>query len=142
MSHFVAEIEGRDRVEAKVDASGKWTLESRGCLKFLEKVSELRAELNAGLKPDELLENMQNDQSHSGLLIKELLLKMNASWGLPYTDKELCHCRAVDTAKVVNAIYAGAHNLESIGKTCSAGTSCGSCQPDLLNLLQYFSLRS
>lgn len=75
--------------------------------------------------------------SHSELLLKELILKVKGEWNPPYTQDEICHCRGVPTAKVVEAIHAGAHTSDRISRWTSASTACGTCRPDVISLLQY-----
>ena len=103
-----------------------------------KEVEKLRKKLSDRDSAREYLKTLVNKDSNS-LLLKELLQKYLGEWQPSYTEKELCHCRAVDTDLVIDSIYLGANDIEKIGKMCSAGTSCGTCQPDSLNLLQDFS---
>jgi bacterioferritin-associated ferredoxin len=41
--------------------------------------------------------------------------------------KNICICKAVSEAELVNAIHSGAHTLEELIFQTSASTKCGSC---------------
>jgi assimilatory nitrate reductase catalytic subunit len=49
---------------------------------------------------------------------------------------EICACFGVSQAIVVKAIAAGATSLASVGARTQAGTSCGSCRPEIRALLR------
>jgi bacterioferritin-associated ferredoxin len=46
-----------------------------------------------------------------------------------------CICEAVTDAAVQDAITAGARTVDAIGKATGAGTSCGSCEDHLCDLI-------
>lgn len=75
--------------------------------------------------------------SHSELLLKEALLKLKNDWHYPYEHEELCHCRAVPTQKVDEAIMMGAHTPEKVSRQTSASTACGTCRPDVEKIIAY-----
>ena len=54
----------------------------------------------------------------------------------------VCLCRAVTDTEIKQAIHAGCHNVKAIGEACNAGTDCGSCQPEIGELLESTSSRS
>ena len=134
---FVAEIVCRDKIQI-TEENAELKIFARGSLSFLKEVEKLRKKLSDRDSAREYLKTLVNKDSNS-LLLKELLQKYLGECQPSYTEKELCHCRAVDTDLVIDSIYLGANDIEKIGKMCSAGTSCGTCQPDSLNLLQDFS---
>jgi bacterioferritin-associated ferredoxin len=47
----------------------------------------------------------------------------------------VCHCRAVTDGEIVEAITAGACDLEEVGRRCGAGITCGGCCPLIQELL-------
>ena len=47
----------------------------------------------------------------------------------------VCHCRAVNDRAVQAAVENGARSIEELGRTCGAGTDCGSCHSTLARLL-------
>lgn len=71
------------------------------------------------------------------LLMRELVLKAQSKWALPYTEAELCHCRAIPTEKVDQAIVYGAHRPEVVSRRTSASTACGTCRPNVQSILAY-----
>ena len=47
----------------------------------------------------------------------------------------ICACNGIRTAVIQTVIAAGALDLSAIGAACKAGTSCGSCKPELKAML-------
>jgi assimilatory nitrate reductase catalytic subunit len=47
----------------------------------------------------------------------------------------VCACFGVGADTICNAVRAGATTVSEIGRTLAAGTSCGSCQPELKRLI-------
>lgn len=47
----------------------------------------------------------------------------------------VCRCIGIGDRHIRRAIQEGARTPDAIGKSCRAGTGCGSCRPDLLALL-------
>lgn len=136
MKQISVQIDNRDHVEATVTEAGEISYKAKGCLELLERVEEARVKANS----ISALESWEiGSLEHSDLLMNELKKKVLGIWDLPYKDKELCHCRAVDTHLVVSSIYSGARDVPSVGKSCSAGTSCGNCQPDITACLDYLT---
>lgn len=76
-------------------------------------------------------------KDHVSILLRELVLKLQNRFQLPYQEAELCHCRAVPTAVVDRAIVGGCHSTLSVARTTSAGTSCGTCKLDTELLIAY-----
>jgi assimilatory nitrate reductase catalytic subunit len=48
----------------------------------------------------------------------------------------VCSCFQVGLQTICSVIRAGADSVESIGRACAAGTSCGSCRSELRSLLE------
>jgi assimilatory nitrate reductase catalytic subunit len=49
---------------------------------------------------------------------------------------EICACLGVSIASVQTAIAEGAATLDAVGAMTRAGTSCGSCRPEIRALLR------
>lgn len=136
---FSAVLAGRDEIhlELELRADGETISSARvraiGCPDLLRQCAQLRTSLVGSIK--EIAS--PSGSSHAAMLAREVLLKARGEWLLPYTEDELCHCRAVSTAKVDAAIVCGAHDVASVSRRTSAGTSCGNCQPDIERLLRY-----
>jgi bacterioferritin-associated ferredoxin len=126
---FSAVIPGRDEIHLSDD--GK--LRALGCPELLKTVSEWRPKLKGPPKEWPLPQG----NSHPEILLREAILKARGEWQLPYQDEELCHCRVVPTAKVDAAIVTGAHSVSEVSRRTSAGTSCGTCQPDIKKMIEY-----
>jgi nitrite reductase (NADH) large subunit len=54
-------------------------------------------------------------------------------------DAQICNCNAVSKKRVVEVIGEGKCTLFSIGECTRAGTGCGSCQPLLAQLIDYYA---
>lgn len=143
---------GRDRVTATFEFEGadiSSTIRSihfagSGCSAFLSELESFR-DLVLKLAPEKrrLKESPDFDglvsaaHDHVAILIRELILRARETFALPYGEIELCHCRAVPTAVVDRAIISGCHTVQSVARTTSAGTSCGTCKPDTESLIAY-----
>jgi NAD(P)H-nitrite reductase large subunit len=124
-------LENRDEIQFEIQENGTYTLQVKGCWDLLQQAKTLRAHKTI----EEIPVPTGND--HVSMMLREALLRAKNKWALPYQDEELCHCRFVPTKKVEQAIVAGAHDLASVGRACSAGITCGSCKPDIEALLEY-----
>ncbi len=129
MAIFSAIIPGRDEIH--IEGDGK--LRALGCPEVLSLCSEWRGKLKGDAKSWPLPQGT----SHSEILLREAILKARGEWELPYKDSELCHCRVIATQKVDAAIVTGAHTVNEVSRRTSAGTSCGTCQPDIKKLIAY-----
>lgn len=47
----------------------------------------------------------------------------------------VCICRAVTMTRVKAAVRAGARTVEEVEAHCGAGGDCGSCQPQIENVI-------
>ncbi len=135
-------LRARDHLSLRLEVNdSKQILSSRlkgqGCLAFLKEMVGLRDYLRA--HPNSLLQDIPipSGTSHSAMLIRESILKVQGLWKLPYQEEEICHCRAVPTQKVDEAIVSGCHTVERIKRVTSASTSCGTCRPDIESLIRY-----
>jgi assimilatory nitrate reductase catalytic subunit len=50
-------------------------------------------------------------------------------------DQQLCSCFGVSKKAVQNAIDGGAGSIDELGITLGCGSKCGSCKPELSELL-------
>jgi bacterioferritin-associated ferredoxin len=135
-------LPGRDELTLDLDVVkgeiAQARLSGRGCPEFLKLMQAWRPKLTGALADVPLPEG----NTHSEILLREALLKARGEWDFPYKDEELCHCRAVATAKVDAAIVGGCHSVRAVARETSAGTSCGSCRPDTEAILDYRLRRS
>ncbi|MCB9024874.1 MAG: (2Fe-2S)-binding protein [Bdellovibrionaceae bacterium] len=110
-------------------------LKALGPLKFLQLINKWR-----GLLIGPLTElSVPNPVDTGSMLLREVILKAKGQWLPPYTQLQICHCRSVPTAKVEEAILVGAHSAESVSRMTSASTACGTCQPDVKDLIEYMT---
>jgi NAD(P)H-nitrite reductase large subunit len=54
----------------------------------------------------------------------------------------VCHCRAVGHGAVLDAIDAGACDVDDVADRCGAGAACGGCRPTVARLLSGSSVSS
>lgn len=52
------------------------------------------------------------------------------------TGKIICACFNVGVKTICKAIHDGAGNAEMVGDVCQAGTNCGSCRPEITELVK------
>jgi bacterioferritin-associated ferredoxin len=130
-------ISGRDQIELVLDVDAgiikTAQVKAIGCHSLLEEVDRLRKRLSGELE----LVTLPETNDHAAMLVREVLLKAKSQWDFPYKEVELCHCRAVPTSKVDEAIVTGAHRVEDVGEITSAGTACGSCRPDTQKIIDF-----
>lgn len=72
------------------------------------------------------------------LLLRQLVMKVKGTWGEQPSDPELCHCRKISQENVERAIILGAHTVEKVRQRTSANTGCGTCLPDIEDLLKKY----
>ena len=130
-------LPARDRLtlelEVDRDEVKKAKLVVQGCMEILKLAQEWRPKLKGPIKAIPL----PPGTGHAALMLREAILKARDEWVFPYTEEELCHCRAVATAKVDAAIVGGCHTIQNVAQETSAGTSCGSCRVDTDAILKY-----
>ncbi len=128
---------GRDELRLQMDVvqgeikSGK--LMTIGCPELLELVVKWRPLLKGRLSEVPLPTGV----GHAAMLMREILLRARGEWNFPYKEEELCHCRAVPALKVDAAVVVGSHTVGDVSRRTSAGTSCGTCQPDVQKVIAY-----
>jgi bacterioferritin-associated ferredoxin len=100
---------------------------------FLICLIELRKQLTGKLKNLPV----RDGATPSAIILREVLLRAKGEWNFPYLAEELCHCRAVPTAKVDLAVCMGAHSVRKVRECTSANTACGTCRPDVEAIIDY-----
>jgi bacterioferritin-associated ferredoxin len=128
---FRAELEGRDLIVAEQQSDGKYLFQVIGCADVLRLMTQYQL-----LGPVHLWPLPKGD-GHAELLLREVLLKIRGEWMYPINSAEICHCRAVATALVDQAIVGGAHSPEKVSRQTSASTGCGTCRPEVEKLLRF-----
>ncbi|GIL17417.1 MAG: hypothetical protein BroJett040_11680 [Oligoflexia bacterium] len=127
------ELKGRDLIEYVCDEDTKReSLNVIGCAELMQLIQRYQ-ENGQPVAQWEL----PMGKSHSEVLVRELISKVRGVWNFPYPHDELCHCRAVQTETVDQAIIAGAHTASAISRVTSASTACGNCRFDIEAILQY-----
>lgn len=51
-------------------------------------------------------------------------------------SRTVCNCMGISESAILRAIGEGATTVEAVGRLCGAGTQCGSCKPEISQLLQ------
>lgn len=129
---FKAELVGRDLIEIDL-SQGKARVRVIGCSDCLTLMRKVQVQHGN----DPKLWPLPTGSSHSELLLKEVLLKMKGEWIYPYQHLELCHCRAIPTEVVDQAIIAGAHQPKTVSRRTSASTACGTCRDDVQKIIDF-----
>ena len=47
----------------------------------------------------------------------------------------VCACRGVRAGRIETAVAAGCATVDAVGEATGAGTSCGSCRPEIARLI-------
>lgn len=134
---FEVSLSSRDRLQLsiEVDAEGlivSSKLSGTGCSEMLELLQSTRPQLSGQLSEVPL----PSGAGHAAILMRELLLRAKGQWNFPYQEEELCHCRAISTRKVDDAIIGGCHSVDAVKRATSASTSCGTCRWDIESILK------
>lgn len=133
------QLGGKDgfELELSVTLSGtqisEASLQVLGGPELLLLASEWREKLSGELSEIEVPEGHGMAQ----MVLREAILKLQDNWNYPYAEEELCHCRAILTKSVDDAILHGAHTPEKVSQLTSASTSCGSCREDVVEIIKY-----
>lgn len=129
---FTIEIPGQDKVKVAIK-DNKSSIHFYGCHDFTNLMTSFRK--NFG--PDVAKWPLPKGQSHSEMIVRELILKLQGKWQYPYQEEELCHCRHVSTQTVDVAILNGAHSTELASQWTGCSTACGTCRPNVEQMIQY-----
>ena len=133
MERFFVEIPGQDSIELMLENQKVQNLNVIACTEVLELLQTYKKFKSHAITEWPLPEG----QSHSHLLLKELILKAQGKWQHPYPHTELCHCRKILTTTVEAAIVRGAHTTEAVSRLTSASTACGTCRPHVQDLIDF-----
>lgn len=128
---LVVEIKGRDRLE--VTSLSPFKMKIIGCESLFKKLSELKATHGLDISKWPLLP----EKNHVGLLLNELILKLQNKWTHPYPHEEVCHCRVVSLETVEQAIMNGADTPEMVSRWTMASSACGTCRADVEKILKF-----
>lgn len=115
-----------DILEFKVDSFS-------GCSEFQAALRDLSEEIRLKKR----WPKNWKGKDHSAVLMRELVLRAQNKFAIPYTEEELCHCRAVSAARVDQAIKGGCLTTAAVARATSAGTSCGTCKVNTQGLIDY-----
>ncbi len=130
-------ISQRDSIDLNYSSDGEmvkdFSYQVIGCKDFVDQVEATFKDFSGNISDLALPEG----DSHSDILIRELILKIKADWNFPYNDEELCHCRVIPTEVVDQAIISGAHSVKAVNRITSAGTGCGTCRKDIEALINH-----
>ncbi len=126
-----AELLNRDLIQL-IESHGKVRLVVNGCAELKLFVERMIQEQGSTVSKWNITES-----SHAALLVKKLIFQLNAK-PHPYTEDEVCHCRNISLAVVEQNIINGAHTIQSIRRTTTANTACGSCLGDVESILNYW----
>lgn len=129
---FKSELVGRDLIEIDLSMA-KPRIRVVGCSELLGLMRKFQVQFGN----DPMLWPIPQGLSHGELLLKEVLLKSRGEWVYPYEHIELCHCRAVPTETVDQAIIAGAHTAVMVSRRTSASTACGTCRGDVQKIINF-----
>ncbi len=135
-------IPGREEISLHLELDDKDNilnakLTGVGSLFYLQKLSEVRRAL-VGMIHDIKTPDIDEEEPGS-LLIRSAVLFVKGMWCPPYKEEVICHCRGVKTNDVDIAIITGARTVSEIMRTTSASTACGTCQPDVIDLIRYWT---
>lgn len=137
-SVFRAAIVGGDSIEVNVELENnqiqkaQWSVIGRS--ELYTAVQNYKEHVKGDCKKIPVPEGKTPEQ----LLLKELVLKIRGEWGDQPSDPELCHCRKIPQSHVERAIILGAHTIEKVRQRSSANTGCGTCMPEVEELLKKY----
>ncbi len=131
-------IDGQDELKLVYELNDQRQIVSAklsviGCPEMMDLVKQWRPLLKGTVDSIPL----PTESHHSAILLRQLLLELQGKWDFPYKDYELCHCRAITTKKVDDAVICGAKTVRDVSRKTSAGTACGTCRPDIEKVLKY-----
>lgn len=125
-------LSGQDSVQINL-VNNKHQVTFKGCHEFTEIMLSFKRNFGVDIARWPL----PKGNSHSEMLIRELILKLQGKWQFPYVDQELCHCRHVSTSIVDEAIINGAHTSELASLWTGCSTACGTCRADVETIIKY-----
>ncbi len=120
------------QIEKDTIVSSQWTVVGRDSL--VEAIRQFKPSFQGSVERLKI----PSGTSLDALLLRELVMKVKGTWGDQPSDPELCHCRKIPQENVERAIKLGAHTIEKIRQRTSANTGCGTCLPDIEELLKKY----
>lgn len=126
------QIPGQDKIQVEMK-EGKQYLHFQGCHDFTSLMISFKKNFGVNVSQWPL----PKGQSHSEMIMRELILKLQGKWQYPYAEEELCHCRHVSTETVDVAILNGAHSTDLASQWTGCSTACGTCKPSVEKMIQY-----
>lgn len=138
MERYSVGIAGRDQFTLELELDERRNLRQArlqgvGGPELLKLLVEYRPKLTGNI--DQI--PLPPGTAPAAILLRELLLRAQGRWTSPYQETEMCHCRLVSTANVDMAIVGGAHTPERVSRETTASTACGTCRPQVQNLINY-----
>ena len=124
-------IDGQDMIKVQT-VGGRRHVDFKGCHDFTQTMLSFKKKFG----PDIHHWPLPNGNSHSEILIRELVLKLKGEWKFPFEEEELCHCRHVSAQAVDEAVINGAHTVELASQWTGCSTACGTCRPDVERIIQ------
>lgn len=124
------ELSGRDLIEVECEGDSPLSpgpvknVSLLGCSHFMKLIKDMRSQFGNDISKWPI----PNENDHSSLLLKEMILKLNGKWKFPYEHEELCHCRSISAHTVDQAVIAGAHTPEVVTRQTSVSSACGTCK--------------
>ena len=126
---------GTDELRLEVRPDGTSQLSGVGCPALLRALALWRPRLTG---PPSAWSIPKSDRDgHAEHLLREVVLKAQGRWAMPFADAELCHCRFVPGRDVDLAVLRGAVTPSEVGSATGAGTQCGTCRPDVQSVIDY-----
>lgn len=128
-----ADFKGRDEIVVAQNDSGEATISAVGCAALVSLIRKYQVQYGSKIELWPIPEGL----GHADLLLKEIILKYQNKWAYPYQQAEVCHCRNVSLEEVDEAILSGAHSSQDVSRLTGAGTACGTCRPDIEQIISY-----
>ena len=131
-NQIVVNISGKDSVQIE-KKQGQFHVQFKACHEF----TSLMMSFKKNFGPNIVKWPLPQGNSHSEMIIREMILKLQDKWDYPYKEEELCHCRHVATQTVDEAIINGAHSSELASLWTGCSTACGTCKPEVEKMINY-----
>lgn len=123
-------IPGKDFVQIEFNQN-KGRIQFKACHQFTSTMMTFKKNFGVNVSTWPLPQG----NSHSEIIIREMILKLQGKWDYPYKDEELCHCRHVNTQIVDEAVINGAHTSDLASQWTGCSTACGTCKPEVEKII-------
>jgi bacterioferritin-associated ferredoxin len=127
----IAELPGQDYLES--DSENSTFIKHVACPETRALITEFQTQHGKDLKAWPL----PAGDSHSVLLLRELIEKVQGTWKPPFQDEEICHCRNINAKKIDQCVVMGAKNIAQLKRMSNAAASCGTCEPQVEEILHF-----